>query len=160
MRRELKAGRYEKAVEICRAGLKGAPGKSRRGRIMRRRSWQIKAAGDKALDGRDYAAAGRIHGLLLNNLGSFELEGWEGGGVVVEEGAAGRGDQGLPPGPDQQRAAEYREGDLEKAIEIWDSLSVFDPGNAEIQKAVETAKAQLGKVKRVGVGPQHQSYFK
>ncbi|MCK7476805.1 MAG: tetratricopeptide repeat protein [Candidatus Moduliflexus flocculans] len=46
--------------------------------------------------------------------------------------------------------AEYRKGNLEKAIEIWDSLLAFDPGNAEIKKAVETAKAQLEKLRESG----------
>ncbi|MCK7476804.1 MAG: hypothetical protein M0C28_04015 [Candidatus Moduliflexus flocculans] len=72
VRRELKAGRYEKAVEICRTGLKGQPGEKAARADYASAILEIKAAGDKALDERDYAAAGRIHGLLLNNLGSFK----------------------------------------------------------------------------------------
>lgn len=42
--------------------------------------------------------------------------------------------------------AEYRKGNLEKAIAVWESLLVFDPDNAEIKKAVETAKTQLNEI--------------
>ena len=42
--------------------------------------------------------------------------------------------------------SEYRNGNLAKAIAVWESLLVFDPDNAEIKKAVETAKTQLNEI--------------
>jgi tetratricopeptide (TPR) repeat protein len=158
-RREMKAGNFGKAVGLYRAALKDQPGEKSARADYASAILEIKAAGDRALAERDYAAAGRIHGLLLNNLGSFE--GLEGIGKAVA--ASLRRDRLVEAikvcrqGLTNSGLAEYRKGDLEKAIEIWDSLLAFDPGNAEIKKAVETAKAQLGKVKRVGVGPQHQA---
>ncbi len=158
-RREMKAGNFGKAVGLYRAALKDQPGEKSARAEYASAILEIKAAGERALAERDYAAAGRIHGLLLDNLGSFE--GLEGIGKAAA--ASLRKDrlfeaikvcrQGLT----NSGLAEYRKGNLEKAIEIWDSLLAFDPANAEIKKAVETARAQLGKVKRVGVGPQHQA---
>lgn len=159
VRRELKAGNYEKAVEICRAGLVEQPAEKSLRSVYASAILEIKAAGVKALAGRDYVAAGRIEALLLKNVASFQ--GLEGLGKassaslkkerlietlkICSQGLTNRG------------LTEYRKGNLEKAIEIWEGLLAFDPGNAEIKKAVETAKAQLGKVKRVGVGPQHHA---
>jgi tetratricopeptide (TPR) repeat protein len=158
-RREMKAGNFGKAVGLYRAALLDQPGERSARADYASAILEIKAAGDRALAERDYAAAGRIHGLLLNNLGSFE--GLEGLGKAAA--ASLRKDRLVEAikvcrqGLTNSGLVEYRKGDLEKAIEIWDSLLAFDPGNAEIKKAVETAKAQLGKVKRVGVGPQHQA---
>lgn len=160
VRRELKAGRYEKAVEICRTGLKGQPGEKAARAEYASAILEIKAAGDKALDERDYAAAGRIHGLLLNNLGSFEgLDGIGKAATSLKKERLAEAIGFCRQGLTNSGMAEYRKGDLEKAIEIWNSLLAFDPGNAEIKKAVETAKAQLRKVKKIGVGPQHQTYI-
>lgn len=163
VRRELKAGRYEKAVEICRTGLKGQPGEKAARADYAAAILEIKAAGDKALDERDYAAAGRIHRLLLKNLGSFEgLDGIGKAAASLKKERLVEAVRVCRQGLTNSGLAEYRKGDLEKAIEIWDSLLAFDPGNAEIKKAVETAKAQLRKVKRVGVGgvgPQHQTHI-
>jgi tetratricopeptide (TPR) repeat protein len=160
-RREMKAGRFTKAVGLYRASLKDQPGEKSARADYASAILEIKAAGDRALTRLDYATAGRIHVLLLNNLGSFEgLEGI--GEAAAESLSKDRLVEAIKvcrEGLTNSGLAEYRKGNLEKAIEIWDSLLVFDPGNAEIKKAVETAKAQLGKVKRAGVGPQHPSYI-
>jgi tetratricopeptide (TPR) repeat protein len=157
-RREMKAGNFGKAVGLYRAALKDQPGEKSARVDYASAILEIKAAGDKALAGRDYAAAGRIHGLLLNNLGSFEgLEGiGEAAAASLRKDRLVEAIKVCCQGMTNSGLAEYRKGNLEKAIEIWDSLLAFDPGNAEIKKAVETAKAQLEKVKRVGVGPPYQ----
>ena len=41
---------------------------------------------------------------------------------------------------------EYRNGNLAKAIAVWESLLEFDPDNEEIKKAVKTAKTQLNEI--------------
>jgi tetratricopeptide (TPR) repeat protein len=43
---------------------------------------------------------------------------------------------------------EYRKGNLAKAIAVWEGLLSFDPDNAEIKKAVNTAKTQLAGIKK------------
>lgn len=159
IRRQLKAGDYERALGLCQAALREQPKDKSVRADYAAAILGAKAAGDKALAGREYAVAGRIHSLLLNNAGSFEgLEG------IGKAAAASLESERLVETIKVCRQAltnsglaEYRKGNLEKALEIWDSLLAFDPGNAEIKKAVETAKAQLAKVKKVGVGPQHQS---
>jgi cytochrome c-type biogenesis protein CcmH/NrfG len=43
---------------------------------------------------------------------------------------------------------EYRKGNLARAIAHWEGLLEFDPDNAEIRKAVETAVEQQKKLKK------------
>jgi len=44
----------------------------------------------------------------------------------------------------EQRALdEYRKGNLAEAIRIWKSILEFDPNNADIIKAIDTATIQL-----------------
>jgi hypothetical protein len=44
----------------------------------------------------------------------------------------------------EQRALdEYRKGNLAGAISIWKSILEFDPNNADIMKAINTATIQL-----------------
>lgn len=154
-RREMKAGNFGKAVGLYGAALKDQPGEKSAKADYASAILEIKAAGDEALARRDYAAAGRIHRLLLDNLGFFEgLEGiGKAAAASLKKDRLVEAVKICRQGLTNNGLAEYRKGDLEKAIEIWDSLLAFDPGNAEIKKAVKTARAQLGKVKRVGVGP-------
>jgi len=37
----------------------------------------------------------------------------------------------------------YREGNIGNAISLWKSILTFDPGNASIKKAIDTATTQL-----------------
>jgi cytochrome c-type biogenesis protein CcmH/NrfG len=43
---------------------------------------------------------------------------------------------------------QYRKGNLKEAIAIWQGLLQFDPDNAEIRKAVDTATEQLKKLQK------------
>jgi tetratricopeptide (TPR) repeat protein len=113
---------------------------------------ELRAMGAKALAAKDYAEAGKITGLLLKNLDSFK-----GLGAPAERGASDRKDlaeslRGGSSGLTNNGLAEYRKGNLEKAMAIWADLLAFDPDNAEIKKAVETAKAQLGLLKGTSPG--------
>lgn len=115
----------------------------------------IKTAADGALAQQDQTAAGKSYALLRKYAGTFA--GLEGLGkhraeltaerlaVAVKACSRGLMDRGL---------AAYRKGELEKAIGIWRGALAFDPENAEIGKAVETATAQLGKVKKLDLGGQ------
>lgn len=46
----------------------------------------------------------------------------------------------------------YRKGKLKEAINVWQGILPFDPNNIEIKKAIENAKAQLKKIKKLTDG--------
>jgi tetratricopeptide (TPR) repeat protein len=151
-RQEIEAGNHVKAIAIFQSALKDCrDDKAVKARYAKGIA-EIWKMGAQALAAKDYALAGRIDGLLLKNLESFE-------GVVATAAGGGSSKEALT---EALRAcsteltnaglAEYRKGNLENAIAYWDDLLAFDPGNAEIKKAVETAKVQLGKLKRSSKG--------
>ncbi len=148
-RKALGALNYGQAVAIYRSALKALPGiaglKAGYAAIV----GEIQAAGDKAFAAGDYASAGRISVLLLDNLAGFERLGVAGTltakslAAMAQRCAVRLKNRGLE---------EYRKGNLEKAVAIWGGLLEFDPGNAEIKKAVETARAQIGRLKTLVPG--------
>ena len=153
-RQELGAGNYAKAFAIYQAVLKDYPGDKTVKTSYVKGLGEIKAVGDKALAAKDYALAGKVSGLLLKNLELFEAVAGKAAGGGLSKEALAEALRACSSGLTNGGLVEYRKGNLESAIALWDDLLDFDPANAEIKKAVETAKAQLGKLKGSGRGSE------
>ena len=141
----VKAGNFARALDIFQAAIKENPEDAELAAKYRGAVNQIKAIGDKAFSARDFAQAGRVSVALLKNFASFERlrppvafskE------ALIKEVAACR--ESLT----KTGLTEYRRGNLAKAIAAWEGLLSFDPDNAEIKKAVNTAKTQLDGIKK------------
>ena len=146
-RQELGAGNYAKALATYQAALRDYPGDKAVKAGYAKAAGEIRAIAAKALAAKDYALAGKINCLLLKNLESSK-------GIAGAAAAGGSSRKELEEalrvcssGLTNGGLAEYRKGNLENAIALWGELLAFDPENVEIKKAVETAKAQLGKIK-------------
>jgi tetratricopeptide (TPR) repeat protein len=146
---ELRAGRYDKALAVYRAGLREYPGDKTLGSAYAGAVDELEAIGSKALAADDYAKAGTVYALLLRNFTSFDKLSTRPG---VSKEKLAEAIELCRSSLTKNGLAEYRKGNLEKAIATWESLLVFDPENAEIRKAVETAKAQLAKIKSMAPG--------
>jgi len=146
-RQEFGAGNYTKALAVYQAALKDYPGDKAVKTAYANGVGRIRAIGDKALTEKNYALAGKVNGLLLRNLESFKGAGGTGPGGGLSRQELEESLRVCSSGLTNGGLAEYRKGNLEGAIALWDGLLAFEPGNAEIKKAVETAKAQLGKLK-------------
>ena len=151
-RQEIGAGNYAKAVGAYQAVLKDYPVDAAVKTRYANGVTEIKEIAAKALAAKEFALAGRIDGLLLKNLESFE-------GLAMADGGAGLSREELEDAIRQCTAAmtldglgEYRKGNLENAIAIWEELLSFDPANPEVRKAVETARAQMAKLKSASRG--------
>ncbi len=144
-RRSWESGDYPGALGIRLGSLLDFPGDADIMTAYVKTVRDIKAAGDKAREEKDFGSAGRIHSLLLRNYQTFkglrpqvgfsrdELE------DSISACRTALRNRGL---------AEYRKGNLTEAIAVWKSLLAFDPDNVEIRKAVETAKSQADKIKK------------
>jgi tetratricopeptide (TPR) repeat protein len=141
----MKAGNFVRALDIFQAALKENPGDVELAAKYRGAVNQIKAVGDKAFSARDFARAGTVNSLLLKSYPSFERlkppvafsrEALRDVIVACRESLTKTG------------LAEYRKGNLATAIAVWEGLLSFDPDNAEIKKAVNTAKTQLAGIKK------------
>lgn len=140
---DLKAGNFAKVFETYQAALQEYPGDAGLGAGYIRAVQAIKAAGDKALADQDFVQSGKVYALLLRNFPSF--------GGLQPAVAFARADLVGPLGVCRESLtkmglAEYRKGNLAKAIAVWEGLLSFDPDNAEIRKAVDTAKTQLNEI--------------
>jgi tetratricopeptide (TPR) repeat protein len=142
-RQYLKAGNYAKALAAYPGAFKeylGDPAiKAKYLQTVR----EVKAAGDGALALKDFSRAGKVYALLLRSYPAFE---------GVKPGPPfGRPDlvEGLSLCRDRLTQAgleEYRKRKLASAIAIWEDILAFDPDNAEIKKAVETARTQFKRI--------------
>ncbi|HUT08181.1 MAG TPA: hypothetical protein VMY15_04995 [Candidatus Latescibacteria bacterium] len=144
-RQALKAGNFVRAIEIYQTALKENPGDAELAAKYRGTVNQIMAIGDKAFGAKNFAQAGRVNTVLLGDYASFE-------GLrppvafsqeALKDVISACGESLTKTG-----LAEYRKGNLAKAIVVWEGLLSFDPDNAEIKKAVNTAKTQLDGIKK------------
>jgi tetratricopeptide (TPR) repeat protein len=112
---------------------------------LRRIMEETRGIADQALNRKDFVAAGKAYTVLwreyplAQNAGltlSFSR-------TDAEEGLKKCRAQLTREGLDQ-----YRKGNLKEAIAIWQGLLQFDPDNAEIRKAVDTATEQLKKLQK------------
>ncbi len=139
----MKAGNFEKALDTYQSALNDHLGDAVWSARYMAIINEVKAAGDKAIGTKDFALSGRVYVLLLKNFPSF--------GERQPAVAFGRTDlaEGVAVCRDGLTKAgleEYRKGNVAKAIAVWEDLLAFDPDNAEIKKAVATARTQLNKI--------------
>ncbi len=142
-RQDAKAGRDARALEAYSGLLREYPRDGDLAAKFLRTVREIKAAGDGALAANDFARAGKAYALLLGKARDFERlrPALPFGRTDLAEALAQCRD-----GLTKAGLAEYRKGNLAQAISIWESLLAFDPANAEIKKAVETARTQLKRI--------------
>jgi len=151
-RQELESGNYAKAIAIYQSALKSyQEDKAVKARYAKGIA-EIGEMGARALAAKDYALAGKIDRLLLTNLESCEGVAWAAAGGGSSKEALTEALRVCSTALTNAGLAEYRKGNLENAIALWEGLLAFDPGNAEIKKAVETARAQLGKLRSSSKG--------
>lgn len=143
-RQELGAEHYTKALALYQAALMDYPGDEALRAGYAGAVDEIKAGGDRALAAKNFSLAGKIEKLLLKNLAAFK--GLQTTAVLNGEGLL-EAIKVCSTNLTSRGLAEYRKGNLATAIEVWQSLLAFEPENTEVKKAVETAKAQLGKLR-------------
>ncbi len=141
----LKAKQYERAVNLLTEGLNDYPEDSSLQETFRQVAKEINLSAAAAREKKDLATAGKLYALLRaiimknKNYASifpFHLE-------EIEKAIKNCGDSLTNSG-----LVEYRKGNLKEAIAIWESILIFQPENEEIKKAIQTARAQLEKIKK------------
>lgn len=143
--RAFQAGQYEEAINLLVTGLQEYPDedilKSYRNQIIK----EIATSAQLAMASKDLATAGKLYSLLKSSLVRhknyfsnfpFTLEELD---KSIKSCSQQLTNLGL---------IEYRKGNLKEAIAIWEKILVFQPENEEIKKAIQTAKAQLEKIKK------------
>ncbi len=144
-RQSLAAGDYSRTLDSFRSLPPGVLQEPRVSSGMKRMMEELKRAAEGALARKDFVAAGKGYAALQDGFPLADRAGLELGfsRSVPREGIKTCRTQLTKDGLDL-----YRKGRLKEAIAIWEGLLEFDPENAEIRKAVETASEQLKKLKQ------------
>jgi len=141
----LKAKQYEKALSLLASSVNEYPDDVTLSELLNQTLTEIKTVANKARETNDYGTAGRLYSLLktswrpqknqlaVNNLNIEEIE------KAIKECSRNLTNLGL---------IEYRKGNLKEALAVWEQILVFEPDNEEIKKAIQTARAQLEKIKK------------
>lgn len=142
----LRAEEFPKAIVIYREVYQKYPQDPtvRSGYIKTLES--IKSGGDRAFERSDFALAGRVYRILLNNFSSVRR--LNGPISFNREGLTARirdckkilFEKGLK---------QYRSGNLDQAISTWKSILTFDSESREIKKVVDMATLQLRNLREI-----------
>lgn len=99
----------------------------------------IKLAADNALEKGDPAAAGRLYYVLQNNYSKFhDIENM----LCFNSSSLAAQLTCCRKSLSKQGFEEYRKGNLDRAITLWQGLLAIDPNNKDIREAVRTATQQ------------------
>lgn len=133
------AGEYEKALDVYRAALSGGVADKDLRKGYGEAMGRVKEAADAAFEKQEFLRAGGFYYLLEKYYPDAR---W---GIVLSFDAPYLRERKKLCAKvlTQDGLSRYREGKLETAIFIWDCVLGFDPGNAEVKKALDTAKIQL-----------------
>jgi len=141
----LRSGDYQKAIDVYRIALKAYPDDRTLTVEYAKSIEEIRKIGDAALAKEDYSLAGKVYYVLEKNLSSF-------GGIEKKLSFTGEGLKERIAGCrmvlTKRGLEQYRRGDLTGAIATWKTILVFDPDNTDIKKSIDTASAQLKKLKQ------------
>jgi tetratricopeptide (TPR) repeat protein len=141
----VKTGNFPQAIDIYRAALRENPKDAGLAAKYGETVETIKAIGDKAFGAKDFARAGKVSAFLLENFASFDgLK----PPIAFTRQSLTKTVTDCRENLTTAGLAEYRKGNLTEAIAVWVELLSFDPDNAEIRKAVNTAKTQLDAIKK------------
>jgi tetratricopeptide (TPR) repeat protein len=136
---------YMNALKAFRPAIQAFPEDSSLKNNLAEALKDLHRRSEKALEKEEYAVAGKMYALLLNENHQlkdldmsipFSSESLEDG---IKQCRIQLTRKGLEL---------YREEKLKEAVSVWKSLLEFDPGNTEIIKAVGTAEEQLKKIKK------------
>ena len=100
----------------------------------------IHRAADDAFTREDFASSGRAYFVLLKNYPNYQELIPE---LSFDKGFLHARSEDCRSHLLQGALADYRKGNLAKAISIWKSILAFDPNNSGIAKAIDTATIQL-----------------
>lgn len=100
---------------------------------------EIKVVADRALEREDYASAGKTYKVLLKNYPDFKGFAHM---LSFDKTKLNTKVTNCKTSLSKKGFQEYREGNLREAISLWQDYLAIDPNNADIKKAVNTAKLQ------------------
>jgi tetratricopeptide (TPR) repeat protein len=138
-KKHMDAGEFQKAIDIYSDEYQKQPQDLSLMKEYAKSLDRIKITADKALDKGDLAAAGRLYNILQNNFRKFNgVEQM----ISFNNAYLNTKLNYCKKTLSKQGFEEYRKGDLNKAVVLWQMLLAIDPNNKDIKEAVRTATQQ------------------
>ena len=138
-RQHLAAGDYQKAIDFYKGEYIKQPQDQVLVREYVKSLEEIKAAADRSSDREDFASAGKTYNILLKNYPDFK-------GFThmlsFDRTELNTKLTNCKTALSRKGFQEYRQGNLSEAISLWQGYLTIDPNNADIRKALNTAKLQ------------------
>lgn len=142
----LSSGNHKKALEIYAAAVDRHPANEDLLDAYAEALESIKEKADMAYEAQDYAKAGELyHTLLKSGFGKRPLQrvlSFDADHLAMRIGACSKMLMELG-------IMKYRAGDLEKAIEVWKKILVFNPSDGEAKTAIDRATVQLQNLRQM-----------
>ena len=135
----LRAGEYEKALGAPRALSPSELKDPGRATALAKTMEDIKRRADQAAASGNYVDAGKAYAVLSGHYADASKSGHK---LPFSQETLAEGLKRCRAELTRRGLEHYRKGELSQAISVWQGLLRFDPGNAEIRKAVATAREQ------------------
>jgi tetratricopeptide (TPR) repeat protein len=142
----LKSGDFQKGIDIYRGLIQQYPSDTTvRNRYISLLE-SIKGQADLDFKRKDFAPAGRIYRILLENYSSLsQLNRF----LSYNAGLLDAGIKTCRKILFDDGLEHYRSGNLSQAISIWKNILTFDPESLEVRKATDMATLQSGNLKKI-----------
>jgi tetratricopeptide (TPR) repeat protein len=138
-------GDFKKALDLSAADCRNNPMDQRLLANYRQTIEDVRYAADEAFGREDFALSGRAYYELLKYYPQYQKLNWK---LSFDKEFLHTRLKDCGSHLSQRALAEYRKGDLAEAISLWKSILAFDPQNAGIKKAINTATIQLKNLKQ------------
>jgi tetratricopeptide (TPR) repeat protein len=131
---------FDGALRVYGAALRKYPGDRALLTNYHKAVEDIRDAADNAFDKEEFALAGRTYAFLLRNFPPIrELA----GDLSFDRKYLRARLKECSDRLSERALKQYRQGDFPAAISLWKNILEFEPGNAGVRKALDTATTQL-----------------
>lgn len=138
-KKHMETGEYQKAIDIYSDERRKQPKDLSLVKEYANSLEGIKSTADKALEKGDFAFAGKIYYVLQNNYTKFNKVAQM---LSFNSAYLSTKLSYCKKSLSMQGFQEYRKGNINKAIVLWQGLLAIDPHNKDIKEAVRTATQQ------------------
>ena len=139
-KQNISKGNFDGALAVYSAALRKYPGDRGLLTSYLKAAEDIRDAADDAFDKEAFAVSGRTYAVLLRNYPHFQEIAR---GLSFDKNYLKGRLQECSDRLSRIALTEYRLGNLNAAISLWKNILEFEPGNAGVKKAIDTATTQL-----------------
>jgi tetratricopeptide (TPR) repeat protein len=135
----VRAGEYQKTIDLYKTEYKENPQDPALVKEYVKNLEEINTAADRASGREDFASAGKTYSILLKNYPDFKRFA---GMLSFDSAVLNSNLTNCKTALSKKGFQAYREGNLSKAISLWQDYLEIDPNNTAIRKTLNTAKIQ------------------